>query len=38
VASGCNYLVGRFAFGNMSYADTKRSVDLFISEVMPKIA
>jgi alkanesulfonate monooxygenase SsuD/methylene tetrahydromethanopterin reductase-like flavin-dependent oxidoreductase (luciferase family) len=36
--SGCNYLVGRFAFGNMSYADTKRSVDLFISEVMSKIA
>ncbi len=35
--SGCNYLVGRFAFGNMSYQDTRQSVDLFISQVMPKI-
>ena len=35
--SGCNYLVGRFAFGNMTYSDTRRSVDLFIREVMPKI-
>lgn len=35
--SGCNYLVGRFAFGNMSYQDTRKSVDLFVSEVMPKI-
>ncbi|NQV55264.1 MAG: LLM class flavin-dependent oxidoreductase [Rhodospirillales bacterium] len=33
--SGCNYLVGRFAFGDMSYDVTKRSVDLFIGEVMP---
>ena len=36
--SGCNYLVGRFAFGNMSYHDTRKSVDLFISQVMPKIS
>ena len=35
--SGCNYLVGRFAFGNMGYADTRRSLDLFIRDVMPKI-
>lgn len=35
--SGCNYLVGRFAFGNMTYQDTRRSVDLFINEVMPNI-
>jgi alkanesulfonate monooxygenase SsuD/methylene tetrahydromethanopterin reductase-like flavin-dependent oxidoreductase (luciferase family) len=35
--SGCNYLVGRFAFGNMSYQDTRKSVDLFINQVMPKI-
>jgi len=35
--SGCNYLVGRFAFGNLSYHDTRRSVDLFVNEVMPKI-
>ena len=35
--SGCNYLVGRFAFGNMTYQDTRRSVDLFTNEVMPNI-
>jgi alkanesulfonate monooxygenase SsuD/methylene tetrahydromethanopterin reductase-like flavin-dependent oxidoreductase (luciferase family) len=35
--SGCNYLLGRFAFGNMNYQDTRKSVDLFISQVMPKI-
>lgn len=35
--SGCNYLVGRFAFGNMSYQDTRQSVDLFIKDVMPNI-
>ncbi len=36
--SGCNYLVGRFAFGNMNHEDTRRSVDLFIKDVKPKIA
>lgn len=33
--SGCNYLVGRFGFGDMPYEDMARSVDLFISDVMP---
>jgi len=35
--SGCNYMVGRFCFGDLDYATTKRSVDLFIKEVMPKL-
>ena len=32
--SGCDYLVGRFAFGDMSYEDTKHSLDLFVEKVM----
>ncbi|MDA0241013.1 MAG: LLM class flavin-dependent oxidoreductase [Proteobacteria bacterium] len=34
-ASGCNYLVGRFGFGDMAHDDLARSVDLFVSDVMP---
>lgn len=33
--SGCDYLVGRFAFGDLTYEDTKRSLDLFVKKVMP---
>ncbi|MBT3553184.1 MAG: LLM class flavin-dependent oxidoreductase [Rhodospirillaceae bacterium] len=35
--SGCDYLVGRFAFGDMSYEDTKHSLDLFVEKVMPSL-
>ena len=34
-ASGCDYLVGRFAFGDLTYEDTARSLDMFVTEVMP---
>jgi len=34
-ASGCNYFVGRYAFGDMSLAQALRSVELMKSEVMP---
>ena len=33
--SGINYVVGQFAFGDMSHAEALRSVELFASEVMP---
>ena len=32
--SGCNYLCGRFAFGNLAHSDIERSVDLFVDQVM----
>jgi alkanesulfonate monooxygenase SsuD/methylene tetrahydromethanopterin reductase-like flavin-dependent oxidoreductase (luciferase family) len=35
--SGCNYLCGRFAFGDIAHADLERSVDLFVDEVMPHL-
>lgn len=35
--SGCNYLVGRFAFGDLSYETMRASVDLFVKEVLPKL-
>ena len=34
-ASGANYFVGQFAFGDLSVEETNRSVDLFVNEVMP---
>ena len=33
--SGSNYLVGQFAFGDLSLAESLRSVDLFARHVMP---
>jgi len=33
--SGVNYLLCRFAFGDLTFAESQRSVDLFASEVMP---
>jgi alkanesulfonate monooxygenase SsuD/methylene tetrahydromethanopterin reductase-like flavin-dependent oxidoreductase (luciferase family) len=36
--SGANYLVGQFAFGDLSLAETLRSVELFRKHVMPRLA
>ena len=35
--SGADYLVGQFAFGDLSPEETMRSVDLFVAEVMPAL-
>ena len=35
--TGCNYLVGQFAFGDLDLAECMHSIGLFISEVMPKL-
>jgi alkanesulfonate monooxygenase SsuD/methylene tetrahydromethanopterin reductase-like flavin-dependent oxidoreductase (luciferase family) len=35
--AGCNYLVGQFAFGDLTAAETLRSVDLFARQVMPAL-
>ena len=37
-ASGCNYLLSWFAFGDMTLAESSRSLDLFSREVMPAFA
>ncbi|MFI5011487.1 MAG: LLM class flavin-dependent oxidoreductase [Hyphomicrobiales bacterium] len=37
-SAGINYLLCRFAFGDLAYEASRRSVDLFVSEVMPKFA
>ena len=34
---GSNYLVGQFVFGDMSLAESTRSIDLFTSQVMPEL-
>jgi alkanesulfonate monooxygenase SsuD/methylene tetrahydromethanopterin reductase-like flavin-dependent oxidoreductase (luciferase family) len=31
----CNYIVGQFAFGDLSLAETTRSLDLFVKRVAP---
>ena len=36
--SGANYLVCRFAFGDLSEAEMLQSMDLFASRVMPALA
>jgi alkanesulfonate monooxygenase SsuD/methylene tetrahydromethanopterin reductase-like flavin-dependent oxidoreductase (luciferase family) len=36
--SGANYFVGQFAFGDLSPAATQRSVELFSSAIMPRLA
>ena len=35
--TGCNYVVGQFAFGDLSLVDMLRSVALFVSDVMPAL-
>ena len=35
--SGCNYLVGQFAFGDLWPEETARSLNLFINQVMPRL-
>lgn len=35
--AGTNYLVGQFAFGDLSPAEYTNSMDLFIKEVMPQL-
>ena len=37
-ASGANYLLSWFAFGDMTFAESLRSVELFAREVMPSFA
>lgn len=36
--SGCNYFVGRYAFGDVTLAQVLRSVELMKSEVIPHFA
>jgi alkanesulfonate monooxygenase SsuD/methylene tetrahydromethanopterin reductase-like flavin-dependent oxidoreductase (luciferase family) len=36
-ATGANYCVGQFAFGDLTLAETLRSIDLFACEVMPRL-
>jgi alkanesulfonate monooxygenase SsuD/methylene tetrahydromethanopterin reductase-like flavin-dependent oxidoreductase (luciferase family) len=36
-ATGSNYCVGQFAFGDLSLAETQRSIALFAREVMPEL-
>ena len=35
--SGVNFILTRFAFGDLAFADSLRSVELFASEVMPYV-
>lgn len=35
---GANYLVGQFVFGDMSFQESAKSIELFASEVMPALA
>ena len=35
--AGADYFVGQFAFGNMAHDETRRSVELFAGDVMPKL-
>jgi alkanesulfonate monooxygenase SsuD/methylene tetrahydromethanopterin reductase-like flavin-dependent oxidoreductase (luciferase family) len=37
-AAGINYMLCRFAFGDLPYEVSRRSLDLFVGEVMPKLA
>ena len=36
-ATGSNYCVGQFAFGDLTLAETQRSIALFAREVMPQL-
>jgi len=33
--TGANYFITRFAYGNLTHEQSARSLELFISEVMP---
>ncbi|MFL5095913.1 MAG: hypothetical protein ACJ8ES_11465, partial [Xanthobacteraceae bacterium] len=35
--TGCNYVVGQFAFGDLSLDETLRSVSLFAADVIPAL-
>ena len=35
--SGVNYIACRFAFGDITFAEASRSVDLFAEQVMPRL-
>jgi alkanesulfonate monooxygenase SsuD/methylene tetrahydromethanopterin reductase-like flavin-dependent oxidoreductase (luciferase family) len=35
--TGCNYVVGQFAFGDLSLEETLESIALFTNKVMPKV-
>jgi alkanesulfonate monooxygenase SsuD/methylene tetrahydromethanopterin reductase-like flavin-dependent oxidoreductase (luciferase family) len=35
--TGCNYVVGQFAFGDLGLAECLQSIELFVNEVMPKL-
>ena len=35
--SGANYVLCRMAFGNLSFDESRRSVELFAEHVMPKL-
>jgi hypothetical protein len=35
--SAANYLVGQFAFGDLSLTESLRTVELFRNEVMPQL-
>jgi len=35
--SGADYFVGQFVFGDLTLAETKRSIELFAAEVMPAL-
>ena len=34
-ASGTNYFVGQFAFGDLTLAEVLRTIELFVRDVMP---
>ena len=35
-ATGCNYFVGRFMYGNLTYEQASRSLALWSTDVMPR--
>jgi hypothetical protein len=35
--TGCNYVVGQFAFGDLTRDECLRSIGLFASEIMPAL-
>jgi alkanesulfonate monooxygenase SsuD/methylene tetrahydromethanopterin reductase-like flavin-dependent oxidoreductase (luciferase family) len=35
--TGTNYVVGQFAFGDLTYDECRRSVELFVNDVMPEL-
>ena len=35
--TGCNYVVGQFAFGDMTRDEALRSIELFAGDVMPAL-